>query len=255
MVEIRDAIRAYANGEPYAISRIREPKSKGSVWQYGLTFDPPDPMIVMMLGDFVHNLRSALDHVAVACSAQKYRKAASFPIAAKDPFALDAAGEFVDRDGDARKSYLLAIRGMNFTVRAMVAEVQPYGRSPESDVFRILSVLDNADKHREMIAIGSGLRGATLSLSIRGIPHSAHTLGPNDFFYDGAKVFSFTVVNRQLKDSEVDVKCSGATRISIKIARLHTHKGVLDFPLKITMLRALRDVRFVLRQFEKRAIR
>lgn len=254
MVEIRHVARLYAKRHPYEISRIREPKGKDNVWRYRLTFEPPDPMLVVMLGDFIHNLRSALDHVAVACAPRKYRTSASFPLAAKDLFALDDNGNFIEPDDDARKHYLRMIRGMSFRVKAMIAEVQPYRRSPQSDVFRILNVLDNADKHRGLIAIGAGLRGASISIEIRGTLHSTHTIGSKDFFYDGAQVFSFTVVNPRLTDSEVNVKCSGSATISVKVARIDGQKGVLDFPVQMTILKARRDVRFVLRQLEKHVI-
>lgn len=54
MVEIRRAARLYAKQRPYQIVRVRPSKKQPKVWQYKLIFDDPDPMIVAMIGDFVH---------------------------------------------------------------------------------------------------------------------------------------------------------------------------------------------------------
>ena len=142
MVEIRNAVRLYAERQPYTVSRVREPTGKSNIWRYRLDFDPPDPMLVLMLGDFVHNLRSALDHVAVACAPKKYQWTAGFPLTTKDAFALDSGGNFKDADKRARESYLRAIQGLSFRVKVMIAQAQPHRRDT-GDVLGILGRIEN----------------------------------------------------------------------------------------------------------------
>src|SRR4030042_881086 len=87
MVDINQEAIRYASRNPYDITRIRLPDSQKQIrYRFHIT-EQPDPMIAVMLGDFVHNLRSALDYIIVACVPKQCRKHASFPIQSQDIFA------------------------------------------------------------------------------------------------------------------------------------------------------------------------
>jgi hypothetical protein len=251
MVEVRYAIRRYAESKPYRISRVREPDEKKSrKWRYQLMMDAVDPMLVMMLGDFIHNLRSALDHVVVGNSLPKYRHSAGFPVEARDLFET-RGGDFVLPDDDARESFNNAIRGLPFLLKTAVIESQPYrSESRNTHIIGILSRLENIDKHKKAIGIFPALRGS-IRISVRGAPYRTLTLDRKHFFYGGAEVYSFTRPRGStLTESEVDMECSGPAAIVIKGTGIPGHPGLLEIDLAQTMLIALSTVRVILRAMD-----
>ncbi len=254
MVEIRDATRLYAERHPYQVERIREPSRDDNRWRYKLTFDPPDPMIALMFGDFIHNLRSALDHVVVACSKPRYRRSAEFPVAHSNFWAKGTNGEFLYRHTSRREKFERAIEGLDDLAKTIIIEAQPYRRDRTTDIIGILSRLENADKHRNLIAIGADLRGGSITVHSRGVLQSTHSIASDQFFYDKAEVLSFTVANPSIRESEVKVHASGTATISLNVTGIEG-KEILHFPLRPTVLKALDNVRFLLRVLERFAIR
>jgi hypothetical protein len=72
--------------------RVRQPKGQRHVWLYRLEMtEEPDPMIPVIMGECLYDLRSALDHLAVAMAPRKRKANAAFPVEATDPWEKDAA--------------------------------------------------------------------------------------------------------------------------------------------------------------------
>jgi len=111
----------------------------------------------LLLGDGVHNLRSALDHVVYACSGPKP------PIRCEFPIFLDQAKYF--RPVTDESGGLYKIRGIqNLTVRALIEGAQPwrYPERPKHHWLWIVHELDIQDKHRlitPVLMIPKGVRG------------------------------------------------------------------------------------------------
>src|SRR5688500_17747586 len=79
--EIEALIATYGQTQAHAAVRVKPAKRQPNLWVYNLKITvPPDPMLAVVIGDVVHNARSALDHIAVALVPNKHRSAASFPI-------------------------------------------------------------------------------------------------------------------------------------------------------------------------------
>ena len=56
-----------------------------------------------MMGDYLFNVRSALDHLAVSLGERKHRRKLSFPIYTSDPLARDEkSGAYVNADAARR---------------------------------------------------------------------------------------------------------------------------------------------------------
>ncbi|MFC1981784.1 hypothetical protein ACFLVN_06060, partial [Chloroflexota bacterium] len=53
MVDINHEAMRYANSEPYSFTRIRLPDSKKEIRGRFHITEQPDPMIAVMLGDFI----------------------------------------------------------------------------------------------------------------------------------------------------------------------------------------------------------
>jgi hypothetical protein len=259
MVDIRREARRYADSHPYDIVPIRQPRPQENPPRFRLRItQQPDPCIAIMLGDFIHNLRSALDHVVVAASSPRStRKNASFPISTEDLWAKDSNGEYVVCDEERRESFLRAIAGLNHVAKATVIACQPY-HVPEQasdNILTLLSRLENADKHREMITISTGVKRPVLTLTSGDeVSVRPSRLGRWEFLKDGAEI-NLTGHPPGLLYPEVHVKCRGAASISVQVADGARNNPPTDFNLIHIMRIALSSVRFILRKMEPFVIR
>ena len=264
MIDIDKEARRYAEGQPYELPRIRMPDSQRKVGYRVRITEQPDPIIALMLGDFVHNLRSALDYIIVACVPKQRRKSASFPILTKDIFARDKSGNFMVNDTEGRKSFESAIKGLKSEARALVIALQPYrqGADAHRDILGIINRLENADKHRQLITVGGGIQHLVGRIAIRGVSVlDWHVLTPHKFAKDDTVVGYELPVERTdptgaiVLASEVDMQFTGTAVIFIKVTRIGGNEPPSDFPLRLTMLQAIRNVRTILRSFEQFVIR
>jgi len=260
MVDIRREAGRYAHSHPYRTVPIRQPQRYDSIQRYRLDIiEQPDPLIAIMLGDFVHNLRSALDHVVVAAThPRSKRKDAGFPISTENLWARDTKRRYIFRDAERRKSFLRAIDGLPPQAHAIVIRAQPYqlpDRAQES-ILAIISRLENADKHRELITIGTGLAWPTIIVTTpdKAIIRPPTHFGPNEFLRDGAEI-QLKVPVPFTTNPEVQMEFSGTAAISIKIAHGGRNEPPSEFKLYGTMGKALATVRFLLRLMEPYAIR
>src|SRR5438128_10201797 len=78
--ELERQIRAYANHNPHWTERRNQTKRDRNIWCYVLRMPKEaSPEIGLVLGDVVHNLRAALDHLAVAIVPTDAKSSAGFP--------------------------------------------------------------------------------------------------------------------------------------------------------------------------------
>lgn len=151
--------------KPYPVSEIFEPNGKKPGWVYRLDLSEaaPDEMFPIVLGDFLFNVRSALDQLVVGCAPANRKYKVSFPICAKDPLAVDqASGDYVN--AEAASEWLSRTKGLPSDLVANLQALQPYenarkfSKQAEDHPLTILSALQNADKHRESIGVVTGLK-------------------------------------------------------------------------------------------------
>ena len=255
MVEIKRYARSYADSHPYGVVPVRrQPKGHPDTWFYSLQItQQPDPMIAVILGDFVHNLRSALDHIIVASVPPQQRKSASMPIVMKDIWEKDASGKLLVSNREARGKYRIATAGLDRRAKAIIRGIQPYHMGlddADRHSLGIISRLENADKHRQLITVGSGVERAVFDTFVRGqlVKRSSPTKHGN-FVYDGAQQ-SVIFPDGRPPHSEVQVKCQSTAVITIKITGIRGNEPPSDFRLYTTMLGAIGDVRLFLRRME-----
>jgi len=141
---------------------------------------PPTPSIALNLGDTVHNLRSALDHLVFELVAASYRprlvprrieKASEFPIfphTKGNELGVDLFHCVNKKTGEpVPSSGLHKLRGLDPGAIEAIEGIQPYHRGPAyaEDPLWVIHELDRIDKHRRLnltaYALGSvGLSGA-----------------------------------------------------------------------------------------------
>jgi len=266
MLDINKEAMRYTESHPYSFTHIRLPDSKQEIRGRFHITKQPDPMIAIMLGDFIHNLRSALDWVVVACSPKKLRYKASFPIIFDDIFAKDRNGNFVVNNTHLRNSFNTAIAGLCPEARTFIINLQPYratelGLSPDIHNLGIVSRLENADKHRQLITVGCGGQDFTVSLTISGFTEpfklrktlatggkflKDNTVIPYSFSPDGLFYPDGTPIN----PSEVDMHLSGTVKIFVQIASRKENQPPDIFPLENIMNTAVLDVTEILKWLE-----
>ena len=258
MVDINREVRRYAELQPYEFIRIREPDRNRRIQYRTRITQQPNPMLSLMIGDFVHNLRSALDHIIVACVPKRYRSnATGYPVAYQDLFAKEANGDFVVKDAEARENFERAIRGLDPRARAFVILAQPYqwgAAEADSEILGIISRLDNADKHRKIATLTGGLTNLVADIRERGgaairFPRTLTTSGQN--FAGDNTIVGFTLpAASKLKPSEVDVQFSGSPLVTVEVTGIRGNEKPIYYPLRSTALEAMKAVRAALRLLE-----
>lgn len=97
----------------------------------------------LMLGDGIHNVRSALDHIVYACSGSDPPERCEFPVfLSREQYFLPASN---------RSGGMFRIRGItNSGVRAEIENAQPWKNAtrPKYHLFWMVHELDVQDKHR-----------------------------------------------------------------------------------------------------------
>jgi hypothetical protein len=144
---IRDldaAIAAFLAINPYKVAAKRDPETGKPIY-YVAEVQPVPHEICIILGDAIHNLRTALDHLAqqlylAGSGASVYRKETGFFIAQKATEYKRAVGGKVEKMGREAIDALAAL--------------EPYKGGKGND-FWVLHSPNNIDKHRTLVAAGS----------------------------------------------------------------------------------------------------
>ncbi|HLF71864.1 MAG TPA: hypothetical protein VI759_06905 [Dehalococcoidia bacterium] len=248
MVEIERCLLTYQNSHPYDVVPIRQPNHRQNL-AHRLVMRQPDPALAIILGEFIHSLRSALDHIVVACSTPQERKSAAFPVAYIDPRAVDDRGAFINPDAEQREAFERQIKGLTVQAQAIVIRSQPYTSSdPDRAGIGIINRLENADKHRQLIVVGHGLRDPRITLRVRGIDFESPTrIAAHSFLEDGARLEPEITTPPGL---EVEMQLSGTPVVTVKVSRLGGNQRPIDIPVRTFMVYALWAFRPFLREME-----
>jgi len=157
------AIAGFLDTNPYVVGTKRNPQTRQLI--YYVTSIKDVPLIVAAIaGDAFHNLRSALDHLAyqlllVGTGKEHFAHQVNFPFA---------------RDADRYKAESpRKVKGMRPEAVKAINEVEPY-KGGKGERLWVLDRLDNVDKHRLVITVGSRFRSFDV------VPHMA-SLSPAIF--------------------------------------------------------------------------
>jgi hypothetical protein len=144
-----DEIAAFAEKKPYGVRGEVDPKRRQWV-AYFVLKEPLPIELSVTVGDIAHNLRSALDHIAYALVPKRARdRRTAFPI-------VDHPEDFFCSVKHAAKRGRGPLKGLDpdGPAFAFFEWAQPYNRrnAPDEHPLRILSALNNEDKHRAIVA-------------------------------------------------------------------------------------------------------
>jgi hypothetical protein len=140
--------RSYLASTPYVIGTRRNPGSRRLIY-FVASVQPTPPRISAVLGDTIHNLRSALDHLAYQLVSAGTDKPPSsrvcFPI-------VDDRRKYAGRRSE--------LSGARPEAISAVDALMPYKGG--NDTLWKLHRLDNVDKHRRLITAGSAFRSVDI---------------------------------------------------------------------------------------------
>jgi hypothetical protein len=138
---------------PYTIVEERDPQSGDRDFRVVGQMDPAAfkrvPMIAVIVGDVVHQIRSSLDHAMWQLAKPPIERTTAFPIC------IDESGHRYAFYGSSKEPgvgvrYLknVSLQGFEY-----IAAIQPYNRLGERDELWLLNELWNKDKHRALIVV------------------------------------------------------------------------------------------------------
>lgn len=146
-------LRAFHKWEPYHIVVKEEPQSGDQIYRMKINEQPPLRWAAI-IGDIVHNLRSALDLLVndmVRANHEIPDHHTAFPISCS---AEDFEAEFLGK-----------LRGASTEAISIIRNLKPYKGGNEP--LWILHCLDIADKHRLILSVGTAYRNLIMSARIR----------------------------------------------------------------------------------------
>jgi len=221
LAELDREIARYAARDPYVAVREIHCELHPACWRFTLQVrHEPDRGLAMIAGDAVHNMRTALDHIAAALVPSDHRRDAAYPIGLED-------------NPKTREGFQKRLRGADPEAMTIIRETQPYLLPTETERRRhglaVISHLDNLDKHRQLMLIASGLANAGSTTSARGMTlNQFHR--PDGFAVNGTELFHFADnFTPPLQQSEVRVEIRGRPSIAVDI-------GIKDGELELTTL-------------------
>lgn len=233
--QIEGELRRYSDSHPYRAIRTRQPDQDSYHWRFELVMtDKPKPELGVMIGDFFHNLRAALDHVVSAHVPPTRRDASSFPIRLHDPWEQDSRGRYI-RPDKARRSFDNAVAGLSSNAVALIKDLQPYRRGPANpndpkavykDVLAVVSKIDNIDKHRQVTTTLEGVESVRTQVLISGNDVSdrlradgalLETNTPERMVKTDTPVTMFIANSPDMPESEVQVNVSGTAVVAVYV--------------------------------------
>jgi hypothetical protein len=225
---LKREIQTFVESHPYTVTKRRE--GKKDVWR--LNFTPQLPPHVALVGaDFVHNVRSALDHLAAALVPAARRDSTYFPILWErvwDP----PVEEENKQAADDRAKWTTIVTKMKPGAVEVLKRLQPYaGYTPVSEYTHLLDSLNrlwNTDKHSRLPFMTEGLGNSTMIWTMADGTTQSVTDNLSGGLGDNAKLIDLRDV--------VDVKIKGTVVVAIRVAHpdgfipLPYHfEGILDY--------------------------
>jgi hypothetical protein len=214
-------------------------------WAYRLRYDVgSDETLPVIIGDFLFNLRSALDHIVAANMAKPSSKS-QFPIFHEDFLATTPAEP--PRFKNYRKTWKDLESQLPRAVFVSVELAQPFvvcritGTDPAEAALSILNELQNRDKHSSLGVVSTGVTnsvGYIIEKSGQRIPIRYPTLTSTAMVPNRTQIFGST--------EELDVRFTGNVALAVVAGPNARHR-----PLPMSFADLTREVEAVLQVIER----
>lgn len=207
LIDLKGVAADASARRPYPVVETFEPDRQEWVYYLSLAEAEPPEMFPIVLGDFLFNVRSALDHLIVAIAPDRdSKRQVEFPIFTADPLRVhEHTG--ADLHPEEAALWRRRTRGLPADCIAELRALQPYetarhfNASAQDQALAVLSMLQNADKHRNLVGVFTGLTRAQIETD------GWWTCVIEPGFKDGAEMYA--------APTQVDVKVEGAAQIGV----------------------------------------
>jgi hypothetical protein len=210
LVDLEEAIAAYAASDPYEIAVRSEGKKKPNVHRLHFTRQPDDE-VALIAGDFIQNIRSALDHLACCLVPSDERTSVMFPIFFQGVWEPAIKGENQQRLKDRMRWQTVTCHMPDEAV-ALLKRFQPPDLGKEVENTHALAVLNglaNKDRHSKLLVIASALhKPSGLCRTPDGALYVVRELGDDEGLRDNTPLV--------LPTGAVDVKVMGTPVVMIR---------------------------------------
>jgi hypothetical protein len=188
---------------------------------------PVAPSFSLTVGDFIHNTRSALDHLVYQLA---ILNSASIDAASRTSFpACLTTEEFKNASRRKIAPFISA------TALAEIEKLQPYSTGDgESDILWVLSQLDIIDKHRLLIVTQSKVRPTGFTITSPDGREATAYLPPGEWKPSeaGTELIRFDLSQAYLPPGEMHVKINTAMTVQIENSGLICDGMIIQAALK-----------------------
>jgi hypothetical protein len=212
LLDLRNLVERYQEDHHYR-AVCQNPPRRPTHWRFELDItEPPDDQIAILLGDLLFNVRSALDHIAVACAPPDRKRQAGFPLYEKRP------------EGEEQRKFESMTRGMAPGAIGAIEYEQPYNVGsrtskigPESvEALFALNALQDADKHRSLAVLVAGISNPKVQVSGGG--EAFGTFRPT-YVEPRGELISYAEFGNHIPYDQVNVEVRGVPHVAVNVSR------------------------------------
>lgn len=211
LVEIEDLVSGYEGSHPYAVSTSIEGQQQRETHRLRFT-DQPSSKLSLVVGDFVYNLRSALDHIRSALVPKNRERKGYFPIYFPGVWEEPVEGENVDRT-KARARWRTDTKGVHPDALTILKRVQRHAALDEKKSPPALTLLNRIaikDRHTKLPVVAIALAEVTGTCRRSdGVVYTLPTWSRLEGLSDGAKI--------GVPDGAVDVQIQGTPVVVVRV--------------------------------------
>lgn len=240
---LKAALTSAVGGNAIEVESIEDQPNGKRVTAILKSVDLP-PRAGLHLGDAVHNLRSALDHLmcqlAIAAGNADACDRTQFPI-------------FVEDTKSARRRFEGWTNALAKGAQAEIDALQPFRRRPDaptSDPLWMLSELDNIDKHRVLLIASPKLADARLEVTMGGETRTFTLSSRPEWTPLKLDAMRFRITATGPQNAEVNVKADTSVGVVFAGTGLNCD-GKEIFP---TVREMIADVKAIVERFEAKGL-
>jgi hypothetical protein len=157
---LQSSWEAFVKTEPYTITEEIETDGTQYVMRIRILAEPPREWS-LIIGDFVHALRTSLDHVAYALA---WKKLDADP-GTKSEFPICKDESVFARDSTQKKFALFPDEAREVAIQIQPFKLKERGEAPENAALWVIHDLDTIDKHRRLHVVNTSMWRGSLGIS------------------------------------------------------------------------------------------
>jgi hypothetical protein len=169
--KLEEIVGEYTATDPYKVCHHVEGQPQVERWSLRITEQPPTD-IAYILGEFLYNVRAGLDYLAAALVInEQSRDRCYYPILQRRVWEIPrGTKEEEQRLRAGRRSWEFVTANFDPAVVAIFQETHPPDKAPsrseQMHPLRILQLLSNADRHRNLPVLTAGVAKESMRVKV-----------------------------------------------------------------------------------------